>query len=285
MAVADPKKAKKKCPDCLECQMCSRNRCEICKAGGHKDCESELGPFITHGEYMKWKRKNGKEGVRGVKRKVHEILELTDFDAKLAKLYEIPSSKVINALFSFLQSTDEAVKWAAVGAMGSVVAEIAVEDMETARVIMRRLMWNLNDESGGIGWGSPEAMGEILACHEGLADEYAHILLSYAKKDGNYLEHEMLQSGLLWGIGRLSQVRPHLVKDAAHCLIPYLEAKDAQVRGLAVWVLGQLDVEEARNCLERLTNDSSEVQIYTDRRFKKFRLKDLVVEVSRKEVL
>ena len=31
-------------------------------------------------------------------------------------------------------------------------------------------MWTLNDESGGIGWGSPEVMGEILAAHKGLAE-------------------------------------------------------------------------------------------------------------------
>jgi hypothetical protein len=46
--------------------------------------------------------------------------------------------------------------------MGEVMAHLADKDMESARVIMRRLMWSLNDESGGIGWGAPEAMGEIV---------------------------------------------------------------------------------------------------------------------------
>jgi len=32
--------------------------------------------------------------------------------------------------------------------------------------------------------GSPEAMGEILAAHSGLAQEYAVILLSYAREEG-----------------------------------------------------------------------------------------------------
>jgi len=49
---------------------------------------------------------------------------------------------------------------------------------------MRRLMWNLNDESGGIGWGNPEAMGEILACHEALANEYAPISYPMHEKMG-----------------------------------------------------------------------------------------------------
>ncbi len=63
--------------------------------------------------------------------------------------------------------------------MGRVAADLADRDMESARVVVRRLMWNLNDESGGIGWGSPEAMGEIMACHEGLAEEYSCILISF----------------------------------------------------------------------------------------------------------
>ena len=50
---------KEKCPDCLECQMCSKRRCEQCKKGGHKDC-AELGPFLTHGEYTEWKKKRDK---------------------------------------------------------------------------------------------------------------------------------------------------------------------------------------------------------------------------------
>jgi hypothetical protein len=48
---------KEKCPDCLECQMCSKRRCQLCKKGADKNCLYELGPFITHGEFLEWKRK------------------------------------------------------------------------------------------------------------------------------------------------------------------------------------------------------------------------------------
>ena len=61
--------------------------------------------------------------------------------------------------------------------MGEVVSKIAENDLEFARIIMRRPMLNLNDESGGIGWGAPEAMGEIMARSEKLAEEYHKILI------------------------------------------------------------------------------------------------------------
>ena len=205
------------------------------------------------------------QGGRAIKRRVLNLLKLEDFDRALKEISRLPAPSVINPLFSFLYNKDEALKWAAVAAMGSIVGKVADENMETARVIMRRLMWNLNDESGGIGWGSPEAMGEIMAVHEGLAKEYVHILLSYTREDGNYLEYEVLQRGLLWGIGRLAKARPDLVKEGVTYLMPYMHSPDAGVRGHGAWIMGLLEVEEARSELEALTEDEAELQMVLDR--------------------
>jgi hypothetical protein len=189
---------------------------------------------------------------RALKKKVHGLLKAPDLNQAIRELREFPPQKVINPLFFFLQDTDQDIKWAAVRAMGAIVAGMADADMESARVILRRLMWNLNDESGGIGWGSPEAMGEILANHEGLAEEYTHVLLSYAREDGNYLELPVLQRGLLWGIKRLSEVRPHLVRDATPYLSAYLQSADAEVRDLTEQVLNTLESHgQARGLLRR----------------------------------
>ena len=50
---------KEKCPDCVECQMCSKNRCRLCREDTHRDGSSQLGTCFTHGEYLEWKRKKG----------------------------------------------------------------------------------------------------------------------------------------------------------------------------------------------------------------------------------
>jgi len=121
-----------------------------------------------------------------------------------------------------------------------------------------------------------------LTRHEGLAKEYAGILLSYARQDGNYLEHEVLQQGLLWGIGRLSQVRPDLVKDAVPYLISYLKSDDATVRGLATWVTGLLGLEEARPELEHLTKDEAEIQLYSAHKLLSKQVRELAQEALEK---
>jgi HEAT repeat protein len=203
------------------------------------------------------------------KRRITRLLETSDLDAVIEELLQLPPSRVINPLIGALCSTDETVRWHAITALGLIVADLAERDLEAARVVMRRFMWSLNDESGGIGWGAPEAMGEVMACHEGLAREYGHILVAFMREEGFYLELELLQRGLMWGIGRLAQVRPSLLrqKNAATYLLPYLRSADGAVRGLAAWALGLLQAKEAIPGLEQLLSDPGELRQYIKRAF------------------
>ena len=156
--------------------------------------------------------------MKKFKVEILELLELNDFENNIQIIHKYDKRKLVNALFSFLCSTDKKIKKNAVTAMGEVVSKIAEIDLESARIIMRRLMLNLNDESGGIGWGAPEAMGEIMARSEKLAEEYHKILISYTLGGGNELDFEELQKDVIAGLKRLSRVRPNLVKEVEHLL-------------------------------------------------------------------
>jgi hypothetical protein len=207
-------------------------------------------------------KRSGKIRGRELKQKIQALLGQQDVESALTTLCQLPARGVISPLFSFFYSMDELVKWRAVTAVGAVVSGLAQTDRESARIVMRRLIWNLNDESGGIGWGSPEAMGEIMARHAGLAEEYAHILVSYARKGGNYIEHESLQRGVLWGLGRLAQAYPNLLKAAEALFPPYLDSADPTVRGLAAKLCGILRLNSARESLERLKNDKTPIRLF-----------------------
>ncbi len=208
----------------------------------------------------------GKPRGRALKQEILRLLGIPDVEERFQELSRFPLRSVITPLFSFLCSTDEALKWRAVAAMGETVARLARKDMESARVIVRRLMWNLNDESGGIGWGSAEALGEILFLHSGLAVEYAPILLSYSFKNGNFQETPSMQRGVLWGIGRLAQADPALAADAAPHLPDFLHSQDPAVRGVAAWVAGLVGAEETWPDLQKLQRDESEIRICIDRK-------------------
>ncbi len=197
---------------------------------------------------------------------IQQFLQAEDFKEALEAICQLPPRQAVNPLFSFLCCMDERVKWRAVTAMGRVVSELAASDFESARVIMRRFIWQLNDESGGIGWGCPESMAEAMAQNDGLAREYGCILISYLQPEGNYLEHEILQRGVVWGIGRLAHTRPALARSAATLLLPYMESTDSTLRGLAVWAAAPIAGRETIPKLKALVNDQGELSIYSDGR-------------------
>lgn len=208
---------------------------------------------------------------RRLKQDILHILGKNDLGQIRQSLARFSAGEVINPLFSALCSVNDMVKWHAVTAFGWVVPAMANEDIESARIVMRRFLWSLNDESGGIGWGAPEAMAEIMAEDERLADEYMHMLISYTRddgpelfQDGNYLELPMLQRGLLWGIGRLCfACRERMQKFSMSTdLRAYLGSPDGPVRGLALWALTALEDSSAEVEAVRLQGDTAELSLY-----------------------
>lgn len=219
-----------------------------------------------------------KERSRNIKKKLLSLLEQDDIKKALVEIENFPLKTCVGPLFSFFLHKDEQVRWRAVSAMGVVVSQLANSDMEAARVVMRRLMWNLNDESGGIGWGCPEAMGEIMARNQSLANEYSNILVSYISPGGNYIEYEMLQRGALWGFGRLAHTRPELLSNCESLLIPYMSASDPYLKGFSAWAAGPLDTSAVHHCLQRLLEDHCRINIFLDLRLVERKISQLAHE-------
>jgi len=123
-------------------------------------------------------------------------------------------------------------------------------------------MWNLNEESGGTGWGCPEAMGECMARSDRLSGEYECILWSFLHPARNFIEHPALQAGVLWGVGRLAHARPAPMAECAELLMPFLGSPEAVLRGLAAWACGPLADARLTALLEKLQADGEPLQIY-----------------------
>ncbi|MDD2463844.1 MAG: HEAT repeat domain-containing protein [Desulfobulbus sp.] len=205
-----------------------------------------------------------------------ELFKGQDLGQIQAELAAIPAKDAGNALFSLICREDPALRWPAITCMGVTLARLADQKLEEARIMMRRFLWSLNDESGGIGWGAPESMAEAMCCHEALAVEYVHMLISYMREDGeelhqdgNFIEHPLLQRGLLWGVARLSGCRPELLrqKGAATDIPPFLHSQDGEVRGLAALACGRLGVKAAETELQQLIDDTESFQLYNEGTF------------------
>ena len=104
---------------------------------------------------------------RGLKKTVLSLLAGKNIGQIEVELRKLPVQGVIHALFSAICRSEETVRWNGVRCMGTSVARIADDNLEDARVVMRRLLWSLNDESGGIGCGAPEAYSYAHFLHSG----------------------------------------------------------------------------------------------------------------------
>jgi len=210
---------------------------------------------------------------RDLKRSLRVLLADAAWRERLAELDAIPARQLPGPLFSLLLDKDELVRWRAVEAFGRTIARMAEgraegEGLEAARGILRQCLWRLNEESGGLGWGAPEVLGESLARHKRLAGEFCRMLASYVREEtrgeGNYLEHTGLRRGVYWALGRLAGSFPELLEGEKGTLIAGLADEDGANRGLAAWALGLLGAAEAGSGLEALLGDASPVDLFLD---------------------
>ncbi len=128
-------------------------------------------------------------------------------------------------------------------ALGYVTAAIFESRPEAARDVVRRLSWRLSEESGNIGWGVPEAFGEILSRTPRLAKEFYKIFLSTLLDlgfDDNYVDNDVLRRSCYFAIGRFLKACPQYAQEARPLLRRGLDDVDLPCRGYAAWALSML---------------------------------------------
>ncbi len=221
-------------------------------------------------------------GARQQKKELKELLATDGWrDGVTQQLQALPGVEakvLLGSLFSFLL-LDGVVRWRAATSIGLVVAQMYDHDAdegpsgpEQAKDIIRRLMWNLNEESGNVAWGAPEAFSECLAHHAKLAETFHNILISYIDDTihhGLWLELPMLRRGAVWGVANMCCKRPEMMGRAVRPLLVSLEdCEDPQIPGLAAWGLGCLGQHAGkapiRQQLQGLCGSPVPVSLYVD---------------------
>ncbi len=181
--------------------------------------------------------------LRAYKKLLRQWLEEDNWQEYLSEIEALEPKEVVGTLFSFLLLGGDMTHRAAC-ALGLCVEKMRARKTEEARDIVRRIMWQMNEESGNIGWGKPEAFAEILVSSEVLAKEFHNILLSYivdTGRDDNFCDHAPLRRSCYWAVGRLAMVRPQLCQRIISWLMKSLteHEEDMVCRGMALWALMQ----------------------------------------------
>ena len=185
------------------------------------------------------------------KEKIKTLARNGDYD-EITRLSRSDAG-VARALASYLYSDDELLFWRSVKAFG----RLAAENPESVRRFVTRLLWQLNDESGSIGRGSAQVIGEMAAHNMELVKNAVPVVV-------HYLEDYGMLPGVLYAIGRIGSVRPDITRDIELELAAFLEDESPTVRGMAAWALGEMGAgaERVKASLQTLLDDEADLTIY-----------------------
>ena len=149
---------------------------------------------------------------RSNKKIIREWIQRTDWVKEIplpAQLDASTEMEIINALFACLPQGDIMTQRAAY-TIGLTISNLYKKNTEQAKVCIRRFMWHMNEESGNIGWGIPQAFGESLAQNAELAKVYHNVLISYVyniNSDSNYCDHAPLRVACYEGVYTMGLAR------------------------------------------------------------------------------
>lgn len=200
---------------------------------------------------------------------LHHILVNADWDLLRQKV--IQDREVIRYLLRRAYVNDGLLFWRAVEAIGIAAEAIDTQTPGYAAELVRRYLWQLNDESGGTAWNAAEVIGSIMAhCPK----QCGHFHWQLA----NLIEDDSLSQGALWGLARLALVSPENVYPVAELVLPLLESPDPELRGRAVLVKAlmpdwdNLITEAADN---KQFDDSVEIELYFNDQLQKYSIAEL----------
>lgn len=200
---------------------------------------------------------------------LHHILNNADWD--LLREKAIQDREIVRYLLRRVYVNDGLLFWRAVEAIGIAAAAIDAQKPGYAAELVRRYLWQLNDESGGTAWNASEVIGSIMAhCPK----QCGHFHWQLA----NLIEDDSLSRGALWGLARLALVSPENVYPVAELVLPLLGSPDPELRGRAVLLKAlmpdwdDLIPETADN---EQFDDSVEIELYFDDQLQKFSIAEL----------
>jgi hypothetical protein len=154
------------------------------------------------------------------------------------------SSDPLGGLFLLTYDKDTLMRWRAIEAIGITGAQLAKSDIENVRNFIRKLLWLMNDESGGIAWHAPEALGELLFRIPSLIGQYGKLL-------PQFLTEPPFTVGAHFAIARIAPLDDQLVSEHEEILHDSLKSEEPAIRAYAAIALG-----------EELAQDDAEVELY-----------------------
>ena len=150
-------------------------------------------------------------------------LEVNDMETIMTLARQ--NRKLLSVLVRLAYDKETLTGWRAISAIGHVATLYMKNNYEFLRETIRKLLWSLSDESGGIGWSAPEMLGEIVSADpKKMADVVPLIAETYM------IEERVFRPGVLYALKRIAQIQPEAVLPFQELVISGLAENDPLAR-------------------------------------------------------
>ncbi len=161
-------------------------------------------------------------------------------------------------------------RWYAISALEALAEAYAKEYDEIYRNVIRRAVWAMADESGNVPWAAPEMMTAVIKARPQQYKEFVKIMIT------NGLDSPMCHLGVLWSIGHLGSEYMSEIEPFMNRIMKFLDSKDGELRGTAVWALKQLQYEPAFVKIDSMADDSAAFWIYENEQLQQKTISQIV---------
>ncbi|MCP4681713.1 MAG: PBS lyase [Desulfobacterales bacterium] len=164
--------------------------------------------------------------------------------------------KIIRYLQRLLYSGDDLFRWRAAGTLGKACEIISHRDPGIVSKLLQGLFYSITD-TAAFPIGAFESIGEIIGNRPDLFGGYAPQLYQF-------LADETRKAQSLQTLARIAKSSPDLLRKHTLYFFAFLEDPDPAVRGYTALIMGNLGAYEAKKDLEKLMQESHEIEVYED---------------------
>ena len=217
-----------------------------------------------------------------MKQAVTAALEEDDHETVLTLAFQ--SRKVFSVLVRLAYDKETLVGWRAIKAIGKIASVYVRSNYDFLRETIRKLLWSLSDESGGIGWSAPEILGEIVSADPvKMADVVPLIVDVYS------IEEKVFRPGVLYALRRIAETSPESASPFQHLILAGLCEQEPLARIYALELTGLLDAhinlahrERIKDQVRNLVQDRSEAWVYRNGGFDALEVGQLAKSIEEK---
>jgi len=214
-----------------------------------------------------------------MKQTLVNALETNDYET--VRTLALQSRKVFSVLVRLTYDKTTLISWRAIRAIGHVSSMYVKNNYDFLRDAIRKLLWSLSDESGGIGWSAPEILGEIVAADpEKMSDVIPLIAEIFT------IEEQVFRPGVFYALKRISEVHPESIVPLENLVIHGLVENDPLARIYALELVHNLkarfspeDLREVIIKVENLMQDKTVAWVYRNDGFEDLEVRNMAKRV------